>query len=437
MLSIVRPFRLLALLAVSGPLPALPSLSGQTTVDTVALRAAATARIMEDIRYLADDRLAGRGIGSRGADSAAEYLARRFAEVGLQASPRGWFQPFTVARDAPAAVHARVGELAGRNVVGVLPGRDPELRNELIIVGAHYDHLGLGGFGSLDPHARGTVHNGADDNASGTAALIHIAKRLQEYPLARTVVFIAFSGEELGLLGSSHYVKNPLYPLNRTLAMINLDMVGRLRDRRLIVYGTATAREFPALLDSLNWYATAGFDLRKQGDGYGPSDQSSFYAAKIPVLHLFTDLHGDYHRPTDDWQRVNADGVYRVAEFTVGLVRALANRAGPLTFVETAPAASSPPAVTPGYGAYLGTIPDMTESPGGVRISGVRAGSPADKAGLRGNDIIVRIGGMETPNLQAMTEALRSHKPGDEVEIRYIRDGATRVTRAVLGSRGG
>lgn len=396
-------------------------------------------RLLDDIKFLTEERLQGRATGSPGADSAAAYLARRFSEVGLQPAAGGWFQSFAVRRDMPVARHSNAGGLIGKNVIGILPGRDPVLRNQTVVLGAHYDHLGLGGFGSLDPDSTGLVHNGADDNASGVAGLIQVAARLAASPPARTVVFIAFSGEELGLLGSAHYVKEPIYPLARTLAMVNLDMVGRLRNGRLIVYGARSAKEFPALLDSLNWYA--GFDLKAKGDGYGPSDQSSFYAAKRPVLHLFTDLHEDYHRTTDDWQKVNLDGLKRVADFTLGLVTALANRRGPLTFLDLptplSAQSSAPPIATPGYGAYLGTVPDMTGAPGGVRLVGVRAGSPAEMAGLRGDDIITRIGATETPDLQAMTDALRSHRPGDTVEI-VVRRGATLTTlRARLGSRGG
>jgi hypothetical protein len=395
-------------------------------------------RLLDDIKFLSDDRLQGRVTGSPGADSAAAYLARRFSEVGLQPAAGGWFQSFTVGRDAPAIRQAPAGGLTGENVIGILPGRDPVLRNQTVVLGAHYDHLGLGGFGSLDPDSTGKVHNGADDNASGVAALIQVAARLAVSPPARTVVFIAFSGEELGLLGSAYYVKAPIYPLAGTLAMVNLDMVGRLRNGRLIVYGASSAKEFPALLDSLNWYA--GFDLKPQGDGYGPSDQSSFYSAKRPVLHLFTDLHEDYHRTTDDWQKINLDGLKRVSDFTLGLVTALANRPHQLTFQDL-PVPISPQTAAPnasaGYGAYLGTVPDMTGTPGGVRLVGVRAGSPAEKAGLRGDDIITRIGPMETPDLQAMTDALRSHRPGETVEILVRRGAGVTTVRATLGTRGG
>jgi Zn-dependent M28 family amino/carboxypeptidase len=390
---------------------------------------------IDDIKFLSDDRLAGRMTGSPGADTAAAYLARRFQQVGLQPAAGGWFQAFTVAKEAPMAQHARLAGLRGKNVIGLLPGRDPVLRNQTVIVGAHYDHLGLGEFGSLDPDSTGRVHNGADDNASGTAMLIQIAARLAASPPARTVVFIGFSGEELGLLGSSYYVHQPIYPLATTIAMINLDMVGRLRNKRLIVYGSRTAKEFPALLDSLNWYA--GFDLKARGDGYGPSDQSSFYAAGRPVLHIFTDLHEDYHRTTDDWQKINLDGFSRVTDFTVGLVTALANRTTPLTPV-AAMASNSSQASTDlqGYGAYLGTVPDMTDTPGGVRLLGVRAGSPAEKAGLRGDDIITKIGNMDVPDLQAMTAALRSHEPGDTVDIVIKRGSQVTTLRATLGIRG-
>jgi hypothetical protein len=421
-------------LAFAGACLAFTALAGRLSAQNLV----EPPRLLDDIKFLTDDRLQGRATGSPGADSAATYLARRFSEVGLQPAAGGWFQSFTVGRDAPAARPGKAG-LLGKNVIGILPGRDPVLRNQTVVLGAHYDHLGLGGFGSLDPDSTGQVHNGADDNASGVAGLIQVAARLAASPPARTVVFIAFSGEELGLLGSAHYVKEPIYPLANTLAMVNLDMVGRLRAGRLIVYGARTAKEFPSLLDSLNWYA--GLDLKAQGDGYGPSDQSSFYAAKRPVLHLFTDLHEDYHRTTDDWQKVNLDGLKRVADFALGLITALANRRGALTFIDVPASlpvqASTTTVASPGYGAYLGTVPDMTGSPGGVRLVGVRAGSPAEKAGLRGDDIITRIGATETPDLQAMSEALRSHRPGDTVEI-VVRRGATVTTlRATLGTRGG
>jgi acetylornithine deacetylase/succinyl-diaminopimelate desuccinylase-like protein len=406
-------------------LGAASSLTGQTPAVT----------LLNDVKYLASDSLSGRLTGTPGADSAAAFVARRFKQAGLRPAPQGWYQPFTVSAGAPAAAGAGIGGATGKNVIGVLPGKDSRLRNEIVVVGAHYDHLGPGKFGALDPDSTGMVHNGADDNASGTAALIHIARLLKKSPPLRTVVFIAFSGEEAGLLGSAYYVKQPIYPMSATYAMVNMDMVGRLRNERLLVYGSETARELPALLDSLN--GIARFDLKTTGDGWGRSDQSSFYGAGKPVLHLFTDLHEDYHRTTDDWEKINADGLARVADFTAAIVRALASRREPLTFVNAPPPQTAAGTSASGYGTYLGTVPDMSENPGGVRLTGVRAGSPAEKAGIRGNDILLQIGDRKTPDLQAMTDALRAHKPGDVVEVRVLRDGAEQKLTVTLGTRGG
>ena len=401
------------------------------------LRAQDTAadQLVEDVRFLADDRLGGRLTGTPGADTAAAYLARRFQQLGLQPSPLGWLQPFTVQADAPAAQNTNLAGATGYNVIAVLPGSDPVLRVQSVIVGAHYDHLGLGGFSALDPDSIGLVHNGADDNASGAAALLHVARRLRGDPPARTVVFIAFGGEELGLLGSSSYVRNPVYPLTQAFAMVNMDMIGRLRNNRLIVFGAETATELPALLDSLNWYA--GFDLKASGDGYGPSDHASFYAAGLPVVHVFTDLHEDYHRASDDIHKISQDGLLRVADFTATIVEALANRTADLTFVEAPrPSSGIGSSQSSGYGAYLGSIPDMTGGTQGVRLTGVSKDSPADQAGMRSDDVITRIGRYEVANLRDMSAALKSYKPGDEIDIVVLRGGVEHRTTVTLGRRG-
>jgi len=392
-------------------------------------------RILDDIKFLADDRLEGRMTGTPDADTAAAYIQQRFKQVGLQAPAGGWFQEFTVEGSAAQKVAAAHG--VGRNVVGLLPGSDPVLRDQVIVVGAHYDHLGGGAFGALDPDSTGKVHNGADDNASGVAAIINLAQRMATDPPARTIVFVAFSGEELGLLGSAYYVRQPAVPLAKTMAMINFDMVGRLRNDKLIIYGTETATEFTPLLDSIN--KSFRFDLKMRGDGYGPSDQSAFYAVKKPVLHFFTDLHEDYHRTTDDWQKINVAGMLKVTDFAAALLREIADRPTPLTFVDQpsphAQAATAGQVQTPGYGAYLGTVPDMAGDSGGVKLSGVRAGSPAEKAGLQRDDVITRIGDMPISDLQAMTDALRAHKPGDVVPITVQRDGKPLTVTVTLGAR--
>jgi hypothetical protein len=392
-------------------------------------------RILDDIKFLADDRLEGRLTGTAYADTAAAYIQQRFKQVGLQAPAGGWFQEFKV--EGGAAHQVATAGATGRNVIGLLPGSDPVLREQVIIVGAHYDHLGGGAFGALDPDSTGKVHNGADDNASGVAAIINLAQRMAADPPGRTIVFVAFSGEELGLLGSAYYVRQPVVPLAQTVAMINFDMVGRLRNEKLIVYGTETATQFTPLLDSIN--KSFGFDLKMRGDGYGPSDQSAFYAVKKPVLHFFTDLHEDYHRTTDDWQKINVAGMLKVTDFAAALLRELGDRTIPLTFVDQpSPHAQAPAAgqvQTPGYGAYLGTVPDMAGDSGGVKLSGVRAGSPAEKAGLQRDDIITRIGDMPIPDLQAMTDALRAHKPGDLVPVTVQRDGKPLTVTVTLGTR--
>ncbi|MBI3982655.1 MAG: M28 family peptidase [Gemmatimonadetes bacterium] len=391
-------------------------------------------RIAADLAYLAADAREGRGVGSAGLDSAARYIATAFARAGLRpGSSDSFFQPFTIDASAPAAAHAGVGGAGVKNVIGMLPGRG-SLAGEAVIVGAHYDHLGRGGFGSLDPDSTGVVHNGADDNASGTVALLEIARRLatRSAGSARAVIFIAFTGEELGLLGSDHYVKHPVVPIPATFAMVNLDMVGRLRDDRVTVFGTETAQEFAGLLDSLR--VVSALSVAGSGDGYGRSDQSSFYAADIPVLHFFTGTHEDYHRASDDASKINLAGVERIAGLAADLAWALATRLAPLSFVDAEP--PPPPAAGGGYGAYLGTIPDMSESPGGVRLTGVRSGSPAEAAGVKAGDIIVQLGDHEVRDLYQMTDALRAYKPGDTITVVVVRDGQRVELRATLTRRG-
>jgi hypothetical protein len=394
----------------------------------------AARRVLADVQFLADDRQEGRGLGTAGLERAGAYIRDAFARAGLQVS----YQDFTVPPDAPAVLHTNLGGKPTRNVVAILPGASPALRGAVVVIGAHYDHLGMGGFGAMDPDSTGKVHNGADDNASGTAALLEIGRVLAARGTkpARTIVLVAFSGEELGTLGSSFFVQHALpQPIDSLYAMLNLDMVGRMRSARLLALGSATAKEFPALLDSLN--NPPRFDLRATGDGWGPSDHAVFYAARRPVLHFFTDLHDDYHRATDDWEKLNVTGIAQVAQFVADLGWTLANRTGTLTFVDAPRPQPTAGGSGSGYGAYLGTIPDMTGggSPDGVRITGVRAGSPAETAGLKAGDVITAIGAKRVVNLFDMTDALRAHQPGDTVVIVTKREGAERRVTAVLGKR--
>lgn len=391
------------------------------------------SRIVADVRYLASDALEGRGVGTAGLDSAARYLALRFRELGLApAGTDGYLQAFELDPSAPAVAHQGIGRASVANVVGLLPGRGA-LAGQAVVLGAHYDHLGLGGLGSLDPDSLGVVHNGADDNASGTAALLETARLLASRGGARrTFVFVAFTAEELGLIGSEYYVTHPAVPNASVYAMLNFDMVGRLRGDSLHVIGAGSATELAHIVEAVN--ATHRLALTVVGDPWGRSDHSSFYARRVPVVHLFTNTHEDYHRTTDDVDKLNAAGIARVARFAADLAWTLATRTEPLTFVDVpAPA----PAGGGGYGAYLGTVPDMAGSPGGVRLTGVRRDSPAERAGLRAGDILVQIGDHVVADLYAMTDALRALRPGDTVTITFLRDGARHEVRVTLGRRGG
>ncbi len=413
----------------------------RTSVLASPQRGVDTATVRVDVTHLSSPSLEGRGTGTAGNDSAAAYIARRFDALGLEAvitgectsaCTPGYLQPFE-ARSAAAAHAGLSASLATNNVVGVVEGRDPKLRHEYVVVGAHFDHLGRQTFGALDPDAGDAIRYGADDNASGTAAVLELARLFGERPSRRSLIFVAFSGEELGLLGSQHFVQNPPFPLERVVAMANFDMVGRMRDDKLIVYGVGTAPEFKPWLDSAN--VDVGLDIRGVGDGFGPSDHASFYARDVPVLHFFTDLHDDYHRATDVAERVNIAGMGLVIQVAEGVVRHIADADDRPTLVRVT---AQPRARSAGSGAYLGTIPDMSAGDvKGVRLTGVRAESPADKAGLRAGDVIVEFGGRTVGDLYEYTDALNAHQPGDTVEIAVMRGAEIVTVRATLTRRGG
>jgi aminopeptidase YwaD len=408
-----------------------------------------TAAIRRDVEHLASAALEGRGTGTPGNDSAAAYIARRFESLRLAPLPNGcvrpidvleercdrkFFQPF-IARSAAAAHLGLPSELPSQNVVALLRGTDPALAGEYIVLGAHFDHLGRSGGSALDPDSAEAIRNGADDNASGTAVVMELARLLARYPPRRSVVFVTFSGEELGLLGSQLFVEQSPVPIDRLVAMLNFDMVGRLRNDRVIVYGVETATEMRGLVDSAA-VATA-LEVRGVGDGFGPSDHSSFYVRGIPVLHFFTDLHEDYHRATDDADKVSAAGIGRIVALAERVVRAIADRDARLTPVRV----SRPgPLATAGRAreVYLGSIPDMSApQTAGVRLTGVRADSPADRAGLKAGDIIVEFDGKTVKDLYEYTDALQGKKPGDTVKIVVLRHGARVTLTATLGRRGG
>ncbi len=319
------------------------------------------------------------------------------------------------------------------NVVGILPGTDPGHREEAIIVGAHYDHLGRGGEGSLAPDQVGAIHPGADDNASGTATVMALAKAFAAAGgLPRTLVFAAFAGEEMGLLGSTHYVKRPAFPLEKTILMVNLDMVGRLWDGKLYVAGVDSGTGLRHV--TADAAQVLGLSLQLRGDPFSPSDHTAFYSAGLPVLFLFTGAHADYHRPTDTWEKLNPQGLETVTTVAARVIAAVANETAPPAYAKLeAPTGSARGA---GYGPFFGIVPDFGEPERpGVRISGVRPGSPADRAGVEAGDVIVKFAGVVVRTLDDLTFALRGRRAGDRVEVVILRDGQERQVQAVLEER--
>ena len=319
------------------------------------------------------------------------------------------------------------------NVIAVLPGQDPELSKECIVVGAHYDHLGLGGPESMSSNLVGQIHHGADDNASGTAGLLELADSLtrSEWKPAHTVVFVSFAGEEFGLLGSSYYTAHPVCPMNQSIAMLNMDMIGRVSHNRLYVGGLGTSPGFPKLLEDANRTNSMGaFELSTSASGYGASDHTSFTVRDVPVFFFFSGLHSDYHKPSDTWDKIDAPDGARVVSLVAKVTESLdqlKQKPQYLRVAEPAPPAGGGPG---GYGPYFGSIPDFGRQQGGVKFADVHDGSPAGRAGFKGGDVMVEFDGKKIDNLYDFTYALRAHKPGDKVMVTVMR-GGERITRQV------
>ncbi len=320
---------------------------------------------------------------------------------------------------------------SANNIIGVIKGSG-SLAEEVVVIGAHYDHLGRGGTSSLATGVGEKVHNGADDNASGTAGLLEIAGAFagQSNQLRRTLLFVAFSGEEQGLLGSRHYVGQPILPLDKTVAMINMDMIGRMKGKRLIIGGTGSSLEWNEILAQLN--KTSGFDLKFQESGFGPSDHSSFYGKNIPVLFFFTGVHRDYHKPSDDYDKINIAATKRIVDFVFQTAKKISRMERPI-FVKTKE--TRPNATRGEFRVTLGIIPDYGEEVEGVRLSGVREGSPAAKAGLQPGDLLVKWCGKKVTNIYELTYILQEHLPGDQVQISVIRNNKEIQLTAKLEQR--
>ncbi len=328
------------------------------------------------------------------------------------------------------------------NVVGLLRGEGDPGRGECVVIGAHYDHLGMGGPGSLEPD-RKAIHYGADDNASGSAGVMELARCYggSGHRTRRDLVFVCFVGEEEGLFGSGYFVNHAPVPLEKIAAMINMDMIGRLKDDKVFIAGAGTSPLFPSLLASAS--KEHGLTSSPQASGYGPSDHTSFYAKDRPVLFFFTGAHSDYHKPSDTWDKINAPGEARVLSMVSEVVRALADRDSAVAFTRVLADSSRGGGGEGygggGYGPYLGTVPDFGENPDikGVLLSGVREGSPAEQAGIRGKDVVVKFDNKVVGNLQDYFYALSARKPGDVVQIELLRDGKPVTLTVTLGRRPG
>jgi len=375
-------------------------------------------RIYDDVNYLADNKLEGRKTGSKGEQIAADYIANRFKSLKIKAKgTNAYFQAFSF--NNPSNPHGQVlfdqiendTMMSSKNVIGYIDNNV----EHTIVIGAHYDHLGYGGEGSL--HVGSEIHNGADDNASGTALMLDLANQLKFNNSNNNYLFIAFSGEEMGLLGSNYFVKNPTIDLSSINYMINLDMVGRLKeDKSLAIYGVGTSPIFKQTINSNN----KSFNLIENESGVGPSDHTSFYINDIPVLHFFTGQHSDYHKPSDDADKVNFDGVKEISDYIFSIISDL-NDDKKLVFRKT----KNETEEVPSFKVSLGVMPDYMFNKGGMRIDAVTQDRPAYKAGLIKGDIVIKLGEYNVEDMMGYMKALSKFKSGDSTSVVVKRDQDT------------
>jgi hypothetical protein len=371
--------------------------------------------LKKDVYFLAADDLGGRAIGTTGEQKAAEYLAQEFEKLGLTPmGTDGFFQEFTVSKPNNPHEEAVIGTdgagVTGRNVVAFLDKK----AEKTIVIGAHFDHLGMGGQGSLH-RGDSAIHNGADDNASGTAALLALAKIFKYETLKSNILFIAFSGEENGLWGSNYFVKNPTIDLKTVNYMINMDMVGRLNpEKSLAVHGVGTSPSFPPVLDPIN---ADSLKLVPSESGVGPSDHTSFYLQDLPVLHFFTGQHADYHKPSDDADKINYEGLVQVVRYISRLIAGL-DAEPKLAFTKTKDSSDSPR-----FTVSMGVVPDYLYDGKGMRVDGVSEGKPAQAAGLQKGDIVIQLGDSTINDMMGYMRALSVFKKGDSTQVVLERAG--------------
>ncbi len=374
------------------------------------------SKIQEDVAFLADDKLEGRGTGTAGERLASEYIANRFKKLGIAPKgDEGYFQEFNF--KPKTGPHSEVkfinqkedGSITGRNVLGFIDNK----AENTVVIGAHYDHLGYGNEGSLYRGEK-AIHNGADDNASGVAVMLNLATKLKKENTNNNYLFMAFSGEEMGLLGSNYFVKNATVDTKKINYMINMDMVGRLKDSTLAVYGTGTSPIWRQTISSLN----DDFNLVEKESGVGPSDHTSFYLNDIPVLHFFTGQHEDYHKPSDDQELLNYEGMYQISDYIFSIVSDLDNN-GKLVFKKTINESES----APRFKVTLGVIPDYLFEGKGMRIDGVSDGKSAEKAGIIKGDVVVKMGTIEIVDMMSYMIGLSKFEKGNSTTVEVLRDG--------------
>jgi hypothetical protein len=368
---------------------------------------------------------------------AGKSLDKIQGDIDKDLKPQSFAFPDTIRVEANLDVERAVKTV--HNVDAFLPGES----DEYVIIGAHYDHLGLGGQYSLAPSQTGTVHPGADDNASGTAGVMELARYFAKQPRQkRGILFLNFAGEEQGLLGSAYYADHPLLPLAKAVAMINLDMIGRMRDNRLYIGGAASGTTLKETLEKLIPASGLKVDY-SGGPSEGSSDHTSFTAHQVPALFFFSGLHSDYHKPSDTWDKIDAPAAAKLLAMVAEVATALRDAAERPAFVKLAAppphsgdtGSANNPGPVSGYGPYFGSVPDFAEGITAVKFADVREGSPAAKAGLKAGDIMTEFDGKAIQNLYDFTYALRGKKPGDEVKVKVTRDGKPLEVTAVLSRR--
>ncbi|MDZ4746575.1 MAG: M28 family peptidase [bacterium] len=424
---------------------ALKGLASLRTKTTTARDKGATAICFVNERGDSADVLAPFGIDRLGMNSGIVALQVRRTPCARIFSPKGTSlfvaeteieskrKPMSFAlinTTATITVSTELIEGSSTNVAGVIRGSDPALASQYIVVGAHYDHLGMGDENSLHSKRDPIIHPGADDNASGTAGLIELARRLNASPPRRSILFLAFSGEEKGLVGSKYWTTTPTIPFADVAAMINMDMIGRLKDNKLNIQGTGTSSVWPSIITRTK--TDLPLVVSSTSDGFGPSDHSSFTAKNVPVLFFFTGLHTDYHRPTDTWDKLNYDGESTVLTYIERVIRDVADSTERPTFASTHGSGAGAKSMSAGFNVTFGVIPDYGDDPQGLRITGVKPGGPAEKAGLAGDDIITKFGATTVKNIYDLTAALGEHKPGDVVQVTILRQGKPSTLNVVL-----